>query len=77
MEPPVRLHGAGFAAPAPAKAAPARRAGGRPATGRTQKERGMLRLDDEMFARLTRQAERTGKPKAEIIRAALDGYLPA
>lgn len=74
MERPVRLHGAGFAEPAPAKAARPRdepRPAGRPATGRKQKERGMLRLDDDTFALLNERAASDGKPRADVIRDAI------
>lgn len=49
--------------------------GGRPPTGRVQKERGMLRLDDETFTRLQDFATETGLPRATIIRKAILAYL--
>lgn len=70
MERPVRIHGL-HAVPDPAPAA----RGGRPPTGRVQKERGMLRLDDETFDKLNRYAEAMGKSRAVVIRDAITHYI--
>lgn len=35
-----------------------------------------LRLPNTLHARLTEEAERIGKPKTEVVVAALDGALP-
>lgn len=72
MERPVRRTRPGFAAPPPEpdEPAPGRDLGGRPA-GRKQKERGMLRLDDDTFAVLNEYAADVGKPRAVVIREAI------
>ena len=45
--------------------------GGRPATGIKQKERGMLRIDDETWEMLLDKAGSSGKPRAQVIRDAI------
>lgn len=75
VERPVRRHGTGYGEPPLAKQAqdrlPAVPVRGRPSTGRVQKERGMLRLDDELFDRINAAAKKTAQPRADAIRQAL------
>lgn len=49
---------------------------GRP-PGVKQKERGMLRLDDETHARLVALADARGAPMMSVVRDALVAYLDA
>lgn len=82
MERPVRTMGSSYRREVPPVVAsggmttPPKSTGGRPVTtGLVQKERGMLRVDDETWERLNAAAAASGIPRAALIRKALVAFL--